>query len=187
MVNFQTRWQHHWRCGKKSTVLSLFAFSITLEKLNRNPQACPLPPAKKIFFFLGDITGSSYSLNRCSCTLSRTCLFHGFSLLFPGTGSAHGFDVLLEIQNRTIVLIKRNNWRIYGTGARHEKVLRLLTTNIPWCVTSRAQICLHELWLRLLFSRNGRLFSLAGKRPVIRGRESVNTPHFTLLLKEYGW
>lgn len=136
---------------------------------------------------LGDITGSSYSLNRCHCTLSRTCLFHGFSLLFAGTGSAHGFDVLLEIQNRTIVLIKRNNWRIYGTGARHEKVLRLLTTNIPWCVTSRAQICVHELWLRILFSRNGRLFSLAGKRPVIRGRESVNTPHFTLVLKEYGW
>ena len=35
---------------KKSIVLSLFAFSVTLEKLNRNPQACPSPrPLKKIF------------------------------------------------------------------------------------------------------------------------------------------
>ena len=36
---------------KKSIVLSLFAFSVTLEKLDRNPQACPPPcPApKKIF------------------------------------------------------------------------------------------------------------------------------------------
>ena len=29
---------------KKSIVLSLFTFSVTLEKLNRNPQACPPPP-----------------------------------------------------------------------------------------------------------------------------------------------
>ena len=36
---------------KKSIVLSLFAFSVTLEKLNRNPQACPPPrlPPKKSF------------------------------------------------------------------------------------------------------------------------------------------
>ena len=39
---------------KKSIVLSLFAFSVTLEKLNRNPQACPAPPPKiflHAFFF----------------------------------------------------------------------------------------------------------------------------------------
>ena len=34
---------------KKSIVLSLFAFSVTLEKLNRNPQAFPPAPPLKIF------------------------------------------------------------------------------------------------------------------------------------------
>ena len=31
---------------KKSIVLSLFAFSVALEKLNRNPQACPPSPPR---------------------------------------------------------------------------------------------------------------------------------------------
>ena len=41
---------------KKSIVLSLYAFSVTLEKLNRNPQACPPPQIFLHAFFFSPPT-----------------------------------------------------------------------------------------------------------------------------------
>ena len=54
---------------KKSIVLSLFAFSVTLEKLNRNPQACPPPPQKKFSFTHSSLAPPLENLLGGSCKL----------------------------------------------------------------------------------------------------------------------
>ena len=48
MVNFQTRRISRLKMWKKiNSFIVIIDFSLTLQKLNRNPQACP--PAQKIF------------------------------------------------------------------------------------------------------------------------------------------
>ena len=52
---------------KNSIVLSLFTFSVTLEKLNRNPQACPLAPPPKFSFTHSSLAPPLENLLRGPC------------------------------------------------------------------------------------------------------------------------
>ena len=58
---------------KKSIVLLLFAFSVTLEKLNRNPQACPYPapPPPKFSFTHSSLAPPLQNLLRGPCKLTQ--------------------------------------------------------------------------------------------------------------------
>ena len=59
---------------KKSIVLSVFAFSITLEELNRNPQACPpRPPSppQKFSFTHSSLASPLENLLRGPCRKRR--------------------------------------------------------------------------------------------------------------------
>ena len=67
MVNFQTRQQDHWRCGKINSLIVIIAF-LTLEKLNRNPEACSRPPAPKTKKFL-----HAFFFSRPQPPHSKTC------------------------------------------------------------------------------------------------------------------
>ena len=62
----KTFWQP-WMWKKINIALLLFAFSVTLEKLNRNPQACPPRPHPKFSFTHSSLAPPLENLLRGPC------------------------------------------------------------------------------------------------------------------------